>query len=55
MLVLGYNIGIDAFWFAQPLAEILVLFFNLGLAWRSCGHFPRSFTDLSFDKALSES
>lgn len=55
MLVLGYNIGIDAFWFAQPLAEILVLFFNLGLAWKSCGHFPRSFTDLSFDKALSES
>jgi len=55
MLVLGYTIGIDAFWFASPLADILVLFFNLSLAAKSCGHFPRSFTDLSFDKALEKS
>jgi Na+-driven multidrug efflux pump len=52
MPLLGFTIGTDGVWIAQPIAEILLLLFNLGLAWKSCGHFPRSFADLSFDRAL---
>jgi Na+-driven multidrug efflux pump len=52
MVVLGYSIGIDGIWIAQPIAEILLLLFNLKLVWNSCGHFPRSFADLGFDKEV---
>lgn len=54
MLVMGYTIGVDGIWFAQPISEIILLFFNLGLAWKSCGHLPRCFADLSFDGALEK-
>ena len=53
MLVMGYAIGVDGIWFAQPISEILLLFFNLGLAWKACGHFPRHFDDLCFDKDIA--
>ncbi len=52
MLFLGNTVGINGIWFAQPVSEVLLLLFNLALAWKNCGHFPRSFLDLSFDKAL---
>ena len=52
MVALGYAIGVDGIWIAQPIAEILLLLFNLILVWKSCGHFPRSFADLGFDKEV---
>ena len=52
MVALGYGIGVDGIWIAQPIAEILLLLFNLNLVWKSCGHFPRSFADLGFDKEV---
>jgi Na+-driven multidrug efflux pump len=54
MVTLGFSIGVDGIWYAQPIAEILLLFFNLWLVWKSCGHFPRKFADFGFDREIFE-
>ena len=45
MVVLGKCFGINGVWISNPLCEAIVLRFNVMIAWRTCGHFPRRASD----------
>ena len=45
MVLLGKCFGINGVWISNPLSEALVLLFNIMIAWRACGHFPRRASD----------
>ena len=48
MLALGEAFGITGVWLGHPVSEAVLLLFNIGLAWKSIGHFPRRAEDFGF-------